>query len=76
MAHAAHHTGLLALRRAPAAVRPNIWHRLYDAVWYAQQRRAERDIDRVVAARDGLINDRLEREIEQRMFGEGWNLSR
>ena len=64
-----HHTGLLALPDSPAAVRPSIWRRMYDAVWYARERQAQRDIDRVVAARAGLITDRLEREIEQRMFG-------
>ena len=68
MADIAYHTGLLALRRSPAAVRPGLWRRMFDAVWYAQQRRAMRDIDRVVAGRAGMINDSLEREIEQRMF--------
>ena len=69
MADIAFHTGLHALRRSPAAVRPGIWRRMFDAVWYARERQAQRDIDRVVAARDGQINDRLEREIEKLMFG-------
>ena len=69
MAAITHHTALLALRCPPAAVRPSIWRRMYDAVWYARERQAQRDIDRVVAARAGLITDQLEREIEQRMFG-------
>ena len=68
MADIAYHTGLLTLRRSPAAVRPGIWRRMFDAVWYAQQRRAMRDIDRLVAGRAGMINDSLEREIERRMF--------
>ena len=62
--------------RADAARRPSVWRRLFNAVWYAHQQKAMRDIHRIVAARDGAIDDRLEREIETRILRTGWDPGR
>jgi hypothetical protein len=62
--------------QAAAAPRPGFWRRVFDTVWYAQQRRAQRDIARVVANRNGLITDALEHEIGQRTFRAGWDPGR
>ncbi len=59
-----------------ALARTSLWRRLFNAVWYAQQRQALRHIDRIVAARYGTINDALEREIEKRIFRTGWDPGR
>src|SRR5689334_19738325 len=47
--------------------RPGFLRRLFDTVMEAQQRRAYRDIERVVAGRAGLFTDSLEREIGEHM---------
>ena len=65
----------------PAAAETDIKHRgftarlfrrLFDAVWDAHRRQAEREINRVVAWRAGPINDALEREIGERIFRGDW----
>ncbi len=66
----------LASPGADAADRQGLWRRLFNAVWYAQQRETLRDIDRLVAARDGAINDSLDREIERRILRTGWGPGR
>lgn len=68
--------GFPAPPTAPAAARPGFWRRLFDAVWYAQQHEAERDIARIVVSRHGLITDALEHEIGRRTFRAGWDSGR
>lgn len=68
--------GLLTSPKAQAAARPGFWRRMFDAVWYAQQRQAERDIARLVVSRHGLITDALEHEIGRRTFRTGWDSGR
>ncbi|HZP74547.1 MAG TPA: hypothetical protein VFB45_00255 [Pseudolabrys sp.] len=72
MAILAHLTDFTA---APAtqATRPGLLRRVYDAIVDAQQRRAQRDIERLVAGRAGIFNDALEMEIGQRLLPRGWD---
>ena len=51
----------------------HLWRGLVDAVMTAHQKDAQREIDRLVARR-GKMSDGLEREIEQRMMGQRWNV--
>jgi hypothetical protein len=51
----------------------DLWRGLVDAVMTAHQKDAQREIDRLVARR-GKMSDGLEREIEQRMMGQRWNV--
>jgi hypothetical protein len=39
----------------------------------ARERQTQRDIDRLVSARDGGFTDSLEREIAERSYSSGWN---
>jgi hypothetical protein len=55
-------------RKTATSERPGILRRFYDAVMEAQERKAYRDIERVVAGRAGIFNDSLEREISAHMF--------
>lgn len=63
-------TGPVEAHRPKTATveRPGVLRRLYDAIMEAQQRKANRDIERVIAARAGFFNDSLEREIGGHMF--------
>jgi hypothetical protein len=78
MADVAHHTDFPALRAAAPAVpaHAGFWRRIYDSIRAAQRRRAECDVARHLALRNGKLTDSLEREIERQMFGEGWNFRR
>jgi hypothetical protein len=62
-------TGPVAAHRPKTATieRPGILRRIYNAIMEAQERKANRDIERVVAARAGFFNDSLEREIGEHM---------
>lgn len=48
---------------------------LYNAIMFARQQQADRDIDRLVKTR-GRMTDSLEREISNIMLGDGWNQRR
>lgn len=51
---------------APPAVRnPGLLTRLLDAVVESQQRRAEREIERLIYASGGRLTDSVERDIER-----------
>lgn len=47
--------------------KPSLWRRWLDAMLTAQQRRADREIARYLAARGGITDD-IEREIERRFL--------
>jgi hypothetical protein len=49
--------------------RPSLWRRFYTALCAAQQRRAEREIARYLAAHGGLMTDDMEREMMRRLSG-------
>jgi hypothetical protein len=55
---------------------PSLLRRIYDAIIESQQRRAHRDIERLVANRAGVFNDALEMEIGQRVLPGSWTRSR
>ncbi len=59
-----------------AAPRKGLLARLYDAIMDGRQRRAQRDIDRYVATHGRRMTDSLEREINARLLGDGWNVRR
>lgn len=50
---------------APAARKPGLLTRLLDAVVESQQRRAEREIERLIYASGGRLTDSVERDIER-----------
>ena len=62
--------------QAPAPARRTPWRLLYDAMILSRERQTQRDIDRVVAWRDGGFNDAFEREIAERHYSDGWNFRR
>ncbi len=55
---------------------PSLLRRVYDAIIESQQRRALRDIERLVANLGGVFNDALEMEIGQRVLPGRGNFSR
>jgi hypothetical protein len=59
--------GELVSIRPRARVKGSLFHRWRDAFMVAQQRRADRDIARYIAASGGLT-DSVEREIERRFL--------
>jgi hypothetical protein len=54
---------------ADGTPRLGFWHRLFDAMVAAQQKRAEREVATYLASRGGLFTDDMEREIMQRLSG-------
>ena len=54
---------------AAATERPGFWHRVFDRMIAAQQRRAERDIAAYLKSHGGLLTDDMEREIGERLIG-------
>jgi hypothetical protein len=72
-ANATDFAGFSVHGRTPASPEAPRWRRLFDALLDSRQRQAQRDIDRVVSERQGLITDSLEREIGERMFSGDWN---
>jgi hypothetical protein len=53
---------------APAAEKPALWRRVYEALARAQMRRAEREIGRYIAMHGGTLTDSVEREIQDRFL--------
>lgn len=49
---------------------------IFDALWQANQRQAQRDLDHYVAWRGVSFTDSLERDIASHVFGGGWNTRR
>lgn len=56
-----------------ALVRRGLLRRIYDALMQANQRQAQRDIERFVSRRGRRLTDSVEREINARIFDNGWN---
>ena len=58
---------------APVAIpaRVSLWRRAYNTIVESQQRRAEREVARYLANHGGLLTDDMEREIMQRLAGNG-----
>ncbi len=68
-------TGLgKATDAAAPAGRPGVFRRLFDAIVESQQRQAQREVNRVVAWRNGILNDELERQIGERMVQGNWTV--
>jgi hypothetical protein len=65
------HRDLTTAEEASAAPRRGFWRRVFDGIALAQQRRAEREIARYLASHGGLLTDGMERELMQRMTGNG-----
>ncbi len=55
--------------KAEKAERPGFWHRVFERMVAAQQRRAEREIAAYLGSRGGLLTDDMEREISERLSG-------
>ena len=73
------HTDIAPYRPAVAEpMRPSqsVWRRLFDAVMDGRQRRVQREVDRFVAQHGRKMTDALEREIDVRMFRNGWSIHR
>ena len=78
VAHPSHFIEAGALRSiATAAARPfeRLFGGLYRAMLEANQRKAQRDIERLVSTR-GKFTDGVEREISNILLGDGWHQRR
>ena len=67
-------TDAAAAEREAVAPRRGFWHRLYEGIVKAQERRAEREIARYLASHGGLLTDDMEREMMQRLTGRATRL--
>ena len=65
------HRDMAPAEQVEAAPRRGFWRRVYDRIVEAQQRRAEREIARYLASHGGLLTDSMERELMQRLTGQG-----
>jgi hypothetical protein len=65
------HRDMAPAGQAEAAPRRGFWSRVFDAISRAQERRAEREIARFLANHGGLLTDDMERELMQRLTGQG-----
>jgi hypothetical protein len=54
--------------------RRGFWHRVYEGLLAAQQRRADREIAAYIERHGGLLTDDMERQIMQRLAGGPKNL--
>ena len=52
----------------PAARRPNLWRRLWDAMVTPCDQPIQRELDSLLSHRDGTFTDALEREIAERHY--------
>lgn len=64
---------VLAVPAAPQKARPrsNLLRRLFNALFESRARHAQRAVDEYVARRGNRLTDSLEREIGERMLGDG-----
>jgi len=65
------HRDMAPAGQVEAAPRRGFWSRVFDAISQTQQRRAEREIARFLANHGGLLTDDMERELMQRLTGQG-----
>ena len=49
--------------------RRGFWHRVYEGIVKAQERRAEREIARYLESHGGLLTDDMERQVMERLTG-------
>lgn len=63
------HNDYAARDAAPASPRKPFWRRVFDAIMWSQQRRAEREIAAYLRSHGGLLTDDMEREIMLRLEG-------
>jgi hypothetical protein len=61
------------LKEAP---RRSYLRRLFNAVFESSEQRAERDIEAYLARTGHRFTDSIERELNEHMFGGGWNQRR
>jgi hypothetical protein len=61
--------GIAAAEAEAVTPRRGFWHRLYDGIVKAQERRAEREIARYLESHGGLLTDDMEREMMLRLTG-------
>jgi hypothetical protein len=52
-----------------ASPRRGFWHRVYEGIVKAQERRAEREIARYLESHGGLLTDDMERQLMERLTG-------
>jgi len=83
MAQVAHQTSFSGSPRhfqpvAAAAEKPlrQMLRKVIGAIMPSRERETQRDIDRIVAWRDGGFNDSFEREIAESFYSDGWNFRR
>lgn len=50
--------------------------RLLDAIMDSRQRHIQRDVERYIATHGSKMTDALERDINNRTLGDGWNFRR
>jgi hypothetical protein len=60
----------------PAQPQHGFWRRLFDSVMDGRQRRTQREVERFVAWHGRGMTDALEREIDTRLFRNGWSIHR
>jgi hypothetical protein len=65
------HRDMAPAGQTEAVPRRGFWSRVFDAISRAQERRAEREIARFLANHGGLLTDDMERELMQRLSGQG-----
>jgi hypothetical protein len=56
--------------------RRGLLRRFFDAIMEGRQRRAQRDIEHILAHHSRTLTDAFEREMGARMFGGDWNTRR
>jgi hypothetical protein len=61
------------IKKAPPR---GLLRRLFDAVFESSEQRAERDIEAYLARTGHRFTDSIERELNEHMFGGGWNQRR
>lgn len=80
MSHVARTSEFHGQAYLPAATaappRRGFMRRLFDAAYRSRERQTQIDIDRVVGWRNGVFTDRLEQEIAEKFYSDGWNFRR
>lgn len=68
-AHVARHARTAPVKTTVPVRKPGLWTRFLNALIESQQRRAEREIERLIYASGGRLTDSVERDIERLLSG-------
>jgi len=63
-------------RLSDAAPPASLLRRLFDAIFESRERQTAREIEAFLARRGDRLSDSVERELNERFFGGGWNTRR